>query len=112
MKASKMNFMYLVMALTVLLLAGVRPVAAQNPTPDERVAAVKASLAQSAEVLKGYEWIETTVVSYKGEEKSTDREPAAITGQTGSCKKLSSQLLRQRRRADCVEKPRQVRPTT
>ncbi len=71
MKASKMNFLYLVTALMVFLLAGITSAAAQSPTPDERVAAVKASLAKSAEVLKGYEWIETTVVIYKGEQKST-----------------------------------------
>jgi hypothetical protein len=36
----------------------------------ERVAAVKASLTASQALLKKYEWIETTTVSVKGEEKS------------------------------------------
>jgi len=43
---------------------------AQQPTTQERVVALKASLAASQAVLKQYEWVETTVVSLKGEEKS------------------------------------------
>ena len=41
-----------------------------QPSVPERVAALKANLAVSQTVLKQYEWIETTVVSLKGEEKS------------------------------------------
>jgi hypothetical protein len=44
--------------------------AAQNPSAEERVAALKESMAASQAVLRQYEWIETTVVSLKGEEKS------------------------------------------
>lgn len=43
---------------------------AQQPTAQDRVAALKASLAASEATLKQYEWVETTVVSVKGEEKS------------------------------------------
>jgi hypothetical protein len=43
---------------------------AQQPNTQERVAALKASLAASKALLKQYEWVETTVVSVKGEEKS------------------------------------------
>lgn len=43
---------------------------AAAPTAAERIAAIKASLAQSAQNLKQYQWTETTVVSLKGEEKS------------------------------------------
>ncbi len=42
----------------------------QEPSAQERVAALKASLAASQVVLRQYEWIETTVVSLRGEEKS------------------------------------------
>jgi hypothetical protein len=45
-----------------------KPAAA--PTLAERVAAVKQSFAQSQATLRKYEWLETTVVSLKGEEKS------------------------------------------
>src|SRR5947209_7216919 len=38
--------------------------------PDERIAAVKKSFADSQALLRNYEWIETTVTSLKGEEKS------------------------------------------
>jgi hypothetical protein len=44
--------------------------AAQEPTAQERIAALKASLAASQSALRKYEWIETTIVSVKGDEKS------------------------------------------
>ncbi len=42
----------------------------QQPTTAERVATLKANLAASQALLKPYEWMETTVISLKGEEKS------------------------------------------
>jgi hypothetical protein len=54
----------------LFVLAGAGAGLAQQPAPDERVAALKQSLAQSQAQLRSYEWIETTVVSLKGEEKS------------------------------------------
>jgi len=48
--------------------------AQQQPTVAERVASLKATLAESQMVLRKYEWIETTVVSLKGEEKSRKQE--------------------------------------
>jgi hypothetical protein len=44
--------------------------AAAAPAPAERVAAIKASLAQSAQNLRQYQWTETQVVNFKGEDKS------------------------------------------
>ena len=44
---------------------------AQGPAVAERVAALKSSLASSQAILRQYEWIETTVVNLKGEDKST-----------------------------------------
>lgn len=41
-----------------------------QPAPAERIAAVKKSFADSQAALRKYEWIETTVISLKGEEKS------------------------------------------
>jgi hypothetical protein len=55
--------------IAMLLVSG-SLVLAQQPTPQERVVALKASLAASKAILKQYEWVETTVVSLKGEEKS------------------------------------------
>ena len=62
--------------LTALLLTGggLSFAQAQQPSVPERVAALKASLEGSQVVLRQYEWIETTVVSLKGEEKSRKQE--------------------------------------
>jgi hypothetical protein len=44
--------------------------AAQTPATAEHVAAIKGTLQKDQAALKQYEWIETTVMSLKGEEKS------------------------------------------
>ncbi len=44
--------------------------AQQAPTPEHQIAALKASLAANQKALRQYEWIETTIVSHKGEEAS------------------------------------------
>jgi hypothetical protein len=46
------------------------PAQADPPAPAERVAAIKKSFAESQARLRQYEWVETTVTSLKGEEKS------------------------------------------
>jgi hypothetical protein len=60
----------------MVLLAGIAgPAAAQQPTPaappspEARVAALKTSLQTGLAGQRNYEWIETTAVSMKGEEK-------------------------------------------
>jgi len=40
-----------------------------GPSPQERVAALKQSMQESQAKLRQYEWIETTIISLKGEEK-------------------------------------------
>ena len=59
-----------ILTSTAVLTFSAGPVLAQQPTVQERVAALKASLAASQAILKQYEWVETTAVSLKGEEKS------------------------------------------
>ena len=59
-----------ILSQTALLLVTGSMVLAQQPTAQERVVALKASLAASQAVLKQDQWVETTVVSLKGEEKS------------------------------------------
>jgi hypothetical protein len=49
---------------------GSAPNGEQGGSTAERVAAIKASLGKSQASLRSYEWIETTVISLKGEEKS------------------------------------------
>jgi hypothetical protein len=55
---------------TLGLVALALPVFAQQPSATERAAMLKATMAASQAVLKQYEWVETTVISLKGEEKS------------------------------------------
>jgi hypothetical protein len=76
-------------ALSTLLLTsgGINVVQAQQPSVPERVAALKASLTASQIILKQYEWIETTVVSVKGEEKSR-RQARCYYGADGGLQKV------------------------
>lgn len=46
------------------------PAPAAAPAPADRVAAIKASLQKDHAALMGYEWVETTTMSMKGEVKS------------------------------------------
>jgi hypothetical protein len=61
-------------ALVVMLMFLVTAVVAQQAAAPagsaDHVAAIKQSLQQSAAALRQYRWVETTVVSIKGEEKS------------------------------------------
>jgi hypothetical protein len=59
-----------ILAHAALFLVSGSLALAQQPTAQERVVALKASLASSQAILKQYEWVETTVISLKGEEKS------------------------------------------
>jgi hypothetical protein len=58
----------LIVAL-LCVLTGTQPVSAQEQSTQDRLAALKGSLALSQENLRTYEWIETTVFNLKGEEK-------------------------------------------
>ena len=60
------------LALGLLLLGGAA--IAQQPASEDRVAALKASLASSKTVLRQFEWIETTTVFLKGEQKAQTQE--------------------------------------
>jgi len=58
-------------ALVAVLIGSLAlPVFALDPTAADHAAAIKALLAKSQTVLRHYEWLETTVVSLKGEEQS------------------------------------------
>jgi hypothetical protein len=70
MRRSRCHLLAMIWTLGVFTVAGSVPAGAQAPTtPEERVAALKGSLAVSQELLRQYEWVETTLVSVKGEEK-------------------------------------------
>jgi hypothetical protein len=57
-----------------LLNGGVTVAQAPQPTLPERVAALKTTFATSQANLRQYEWIETTIVSLNGEEKSRKQQ--------------------------------------
>lgn len=56
--------------LALLSLLALAPLAAQAPSKEDTVAALKKSLSDNSAALRHYAWIETTIVSVKGEEKS------------------------------------------
>ena len=71
----------------VMSAAAARPAGQAAPTPDQIVAALKQNLAESQKRLRQYEWIETTVISLKGEEKSR-KQQRVFYGADGKLTKL------------------------
>ena len=70
----QMQWRQLVSVVALASGAGfVQPAAAQT-APQERVAAIKQSFQESMAALRQYEWVETTIVSVKGEEKSRTQQ--------------------------------------
>jgi hypothetical protein len=49
-------------------------ISAQGPSPQEKIAALKESLAANQAALKQYSWIETTTISMKGEVKKQEQK--------------------------------------
>lgn len=84
-----MSKTYLCISSLVAIMIGclALPVFAQQPTVGERVIDLKTNLAQSQNVLRQYEWVETTVVSLKGEEKSR-KQSACYYGADGKVTKV------------------------
>ena len=70
-----MNHLALATVFAGLSIAWSAAGAAQTaPSPDQIVASLKQNLAESQKRLRQYEWIETTVISLKGEEKSRKQQ--------------------------------------
>jgi len=61
----------IVSAVCLSLLVAFAPMASAQQSPADRVAAIKQWLAQTKAQLKGYQWMQTTVVTVKGDVKST-----------------------------------------
>jgi hypothetical protein len=57
-------------------------------TPEQRLAAFKTSLAENQKRLRGYEWVETTIISLKGEEKSR-KQQRCYYGADGKVQKIA-----------------------
>jgi len=73
MKHSKLTTIALALCAATLLLAPVIA-GAQAPDAQKHVAALKQSLAEGQKQIRQYEWVETTAVSLKGEEKSRQQK--------------------------------------
>ena len=67
---SKRSEFLLYLVLVCLSFSIVSTASAQGPAVQERIAAIKQSLAKSKQTLQQYEWIETTTVILKGEQKA------------------------------------------
>jgi hypothetical protein len=78
-----------VCVVAAALLVGSRISDAQAPQPSvqDRVVALKTTFATSQAVLRQYEWIETTVVSLNGEEKSR-KQQRCYYGADGTLQKV------------------------
>jgi hypothetical protein len=77
-------------AIAVGIIASIpvaHTVAQAPPSPDQMVAALKQNLAESQKRLRQYEWIETTALSLKGEEKSR-KQQRVYYGADGKLTKL------------------------
>ena len=76
-------------ALLVILGLPLAVSASQDPlTPEQRVTALKQSLADSQARLHKYEWIETTIISLKGDEKARSQK-RCYYGADGKVQKLA-----------------------
>jgi hypothetical protein len=74
-------------ALGVPLAAHVVETRQAGPTTHERVAALKQSMQESQIKLRQYEWIETTIISLKGEEKGRTQKHCCY-GAEGTLQKV------------------------
>lgn len=85
----KANHLISLVTLTVSIATALSVSGATQaaPTPDQMVASLKQNLADSQKRLRAYEWIETTAISLKGEEKSRKRQ-VAYYGADGTLTKL------------------------
>jgi hypothetical protein len=89
---------FVIVALVAPLAApGLAPSMAASPvsmaaqaalTPEQRVAALKQSLQDSQASLRRYEWIETTIISLKGEEKARKQQRCSY-GPDGKVQKVA-----------------------
>jgi len=78
---------FTIAALGLALLCMLGPAASAQEPPQDRVAPLKQWLVQSKAQLKKYHWVQTTVVSYKGEQKSS-KEEQCYYGADGTLQKV------------------------
>jgi hypothetical protein len=76
MRISCSSPLVMVVVWTVSVLSAASGAAQGPPTPDQMVATLKQNLEESQKRLRQYEWVETTVISLKGEEKARKQQRA------------------------------------
>jgi hypothetical protein len=76
-----------VLAAVLAASSGIAAAQAPQPSLQERVANLKATFAASQAALRQYEWIETTVVSLNGEQKSS-KQQRCYYGADGALQKV------------------------
>lgn len=81
------RFLAVFIPFLALPLAAQQPAAAPDPAKPDHVTAIKQSLGASMAALRQYEWIETTAVSIKGEEKSR-KQAQCYYGAEGKVQKV------------------------
>ncbi len=80
-----------ILAALLVLLAGaafIRPIAAQNPELQQRVAEVKEAMAKNKQALMSYSWNELMTISVKGEQKKQEHFQVRL-GPDGKPQKVS-----------------------
>ena len=84
----RMNLKVLLSAIAIgTVSAATQGTAQAPPSPDQLVAALKQNMADSQKRLRQYEWVETTAISLKGEEKSR-KQQRVYYGADGKLTKL------------------------
>jgi hypothetical protein len=83
----KYSTLVLAAAWSLAVLSVVSGAAQAPPSPDQLVASLKQNLQESQQRLRQYEWVETTVISLKGEEKARQQQ-RAYYGADGKLTKL------------------------
>lgn len=78
---------FVIAAMALSSFAAASIVAQDAENLEQRIAALKKSMAQSQAQLRKYEWVETTIVSHKGEVKS-QKEQRCYYGADGTLQKL------------------------
>ena len=74
MKCTKNHLALALVAGGIMTAWSAAGTAQTAPSPDQIVASLKQNLAESQKRLRQYEWIETTAISLKGEEKSRKQQ--------------------------------------
>ena len=89
MTSSRSHFTSAACGFALLLTSAIAQSQAPQATPiQERVAALKQSIARDQQAIRQYEWIETTVISIKGDEKSRQQKQCYY-GAEGSLQKVT-----------------------